>query len=41
MVSYQAEKAYLATKLECLAIVWVVAKFRPYLMAMPFEVFTE
>ena len=37
----QAEKAYLATKLECLAIVWVVAKFRPYLMAMPLEVYTD
>ena len=37
----QAEKAYLATKLECRAIVWAVAKFRPYLMAMPFEVFTD
>ena len=37
----QTEKAYPATKLECLAIVWAVAKFRPYLMAMPFEVFTD
>ena len=37
----QAEKAYLATKLECLAIVWAVAKFRPYLMAMPFEIYTD
>ena len=37
----QAEKAYRATKLECLTIVWVVAKFRPYLMATPFEVYTD
>ena len=37
----QAEKSYPATKLECLAIIWAVAKFCPYLMAMPFEVFTD
>ena len=37
----QAEKAYPATKLECLTIVWAVAKFRPYLMSMPFEVYTD
>ena len=37
----QAEKAYPATKLECLAIVWVVAKFRPYLMSIPFAVYTD
>ena len=37
----KAEKSYPATKLECLAIVWAVAKFRPYLMAMLFEVFMD
>ena len=37
----QDEKSYPATKLEWLAIVWTVAKFRPYFMAMPFEVFTD
>ena len=37
----QAEKAYPVTKLECLAIVWAVAKFRACLMVMPFEVFTD
>ena len=37
----QAEKAYPATKLECFAIVWAVAKFRPYLMALSFEVYTD
>ena len=41
MALNQAEKSYPATKLECLAIVWTVAKFRPYLMAMPFEVFMD
>ena len=37
----RAKKAYPATKLECLAIVWAVAKFQPYLMSMPFEVYTD
>ena len=37
----QAEKAYPANKLEHLAIVWAVAKFRPYLMSIPFEVYTD
>ena len=37
----QAKKAYPATELECLAIVWAVAKFRTYLMSMSFEVYTD
>ena len=37
----QTEKAYPATKLECLAIIWAVAKFRHYLMLMSFEVYTD
>ena len=37
----QVEKAYPATKLECLSIVWAVAKFRPYLMSMSFEVYAD
>ena len=37
----QAEKAHPTTKLECLAIVWAVAKSRPYVMLMPFEVYTD
>ena len=37
----QAEKPDPATKLECLAIVWAVDKFRPYLMSMSFEVYKD
>ena len=37
----QAEKAYPATKLQCLCIVWAVTKFRPYLMSMSCELYTD
>ena len=37
----QTEKLYPATKLECLAIVWAVDKFRHYLTAVKFEVITD
>ena len=37
----QAEKAYPTTKLKCLAIVWVVEKFHPYLMALKFNIYTD
>ena len=37
----QVEKAYPTMKLECLAIAWAVARFRPYLMSMSFEVYTD
>ena len=37
----QAENAYPTTKLECLAIVWAISKFRPYLMSMVFAVYSD
>ena len=37
----QAEEVYPTTKLECLAIVWAVSKFSPYLMSMSFEVYAD
>ena len=35
----QMEKNYPATKLECLAIVWVTAKLHPYLMSNKFNIY--
>ena len=39
--STRRRKLYPAMKLECLAIVCAVAKFRPYLMSMSFEVYND